>query len=224
MDINKTIRDLIDATIQNPNAYSQDDIKGSVANYTECSDFELSNDDINLGLERIYKYLDVNELSDNKSCIITNSVNGKIARNIIENIHVYCFDNDYYCSMASRIVNKEKNKSDKIEFLFGDISQFFTSDFNSTFNADFIITCPSKHNEAYKDLDSEMTYRQMNSYEYYTKRSIEFLQIGGICLSIVPSSMERYVVSKLLASEKPVSILDTIKFNKGYSFIYIKKI
>lgn len=223
MEINKVIRDLIDARVNNPYAYSDDDIKDSVINYTECSDFELSADDIKLGLSKIYYYLGINEFSENVSCILTNSVNGKIANMITDNIHIYCFDNDYYCSMASKIVNSGKNRMDKIEFLFGDISQFFTSDFYGTFNADFVITCPSQHNEAYKDLDCEMKYRQMNSYEYYTKRSLDFLKIGGVCLSIVPNTMETFIKSALLSLEKPVSILDSISFN-GYSFIYIKKI
>lgn len=223
MDLNKKIRSLIDATVNNPHAYSAEDIKDTVINYSECSDFSISELDIKTGLEKIYGYLKINESSSNISCVITNSINGKIAKSIIDNIFIYSFDNDYYCSMASQIVNSTKNREDKISFLFGDISQFFTSEFNSTFNADFVVTCPSQHNECYKDLDCEMKYRQMNPYEYYTKRSIEFLQSGGICLSIVPNSVEAFVTKQLLSYEKPVSILSSVKF-KDYSFIYIKRV
>ena len=222
MDLNKKIRDLIDAHTSNPYAYSSDDIRQSVINYTECLDFNIKDDDIKKGLNALYNYMGIDEFS-NKSCIITNSVNGKIANYLYENIYIYSFDNDYYCSMVSQIVNAEKNKKDKIQFLFGDISQFFTSEFKSNFKTDFVITSPSQYNNTYQHLDSEMKFRKMNQYEYYTKRSIDFLFVGGICLSIVPTREERFIVNQLMSYDIPVSVLGTIKFDGGYSFIYIKK-
>jgi hypothetical protein len=51
----------------------------------------------------------------------------------------HSFDNEFYCSMASQIVNKDKYKMDKIDYLFGDISHFFTSNFNSNLYAPAII-------------------------------------------------------------------------------------
>lgn len=224
MDINKRIRDLIDARTENPYAYSDDDIKSSLLNYSECSEFLIQDDDLKIGLARLYEYMNINEFSEDKSVIITNSVNGKIANTLSENLHIYCFDNDYYCSMASQIVNQDKNNKDKIEFLFGDISQFFTSEFNNTFSADAVITCPSHFNNTFKKLDSEMKYRQMNSYEYYTKRSIDFLQSGGICMSIIPTSMDSFIKKQIANYNKPVSLLNSLAFGRGYSFIYIKKL
>lgn len=222
MDLNSKIRDLIDAKIKNPYAYNDEDLKYSVIKYTDCSDYDLKESDIELGLKRLYNYLNINSLTKDKSCIITNSVNGKIANLLMDNIYVYSFDNEFYCSMASQIVNKDKYKMDKIDYLFGDISHFFTSNFNSNFKTDFIITCPSRDTDSYQQLDSEMKFRKMNPYEYYTKRSIEFLFDGGLCLSIVPASMERYIIQQLMAYEIPVKILDKINFGE-YSFIYITK-
>jgi hypothetical protein len=224
MDLNKTIRDLIDASISNPYAYNANDIKSSLMNYNECSEFLIHNDDLKIGLDRLYEYLGINEFSNDKSCLITNSVNGRIANALMDNIHIYCFDNDYYCSMASQLVNSEKNQKDKMEFLFGDISQFFSGEFNHNFLVDCVITAPSKFNETYKRLDSEMKYRQMNPYEYYTKRSIEFLTHGGICMSIVPVSVVEFVKKQILDYDKPISFLNAINFSSGYSFIYIKKL
>jgi|688.fasta_scaffold268924_2 hypothetical protein len=222
MDLNSKIRDLIDAKINNAYAYNDEDLKYSVIKYTECSDFDLKESDIEVGLKRLYEYLNMNSLTKNKSCIITNSVNGKIANLLTDNIYINSFDNDFYCSMASQIVNKDKYKIDMIDYLFGDISQFFTSNFNSNFKTDFIITCPSRDTESYKHLDSEMKFRKMNPYEYYTKRSLEFLFDGGLCLSIIPVSMERFVIKQLMEYEIPVKILDKINFGV-YSFIYIIK-
>ncbi len=224
MDRNKAIRDLIDAHVNNPDAYSDKDIASSLIDYSECSEFIIQDADLEIGLNRLYEYMGINEFSNGKSIIITNSVNGKIAKELTENIHIYCFDNDYYCSMASQIVNKEKNEKDKIEFLFGDISQFFTSEFNSNFVADAVITCPSQFNGTYKKLDSEMKYRQMNSYEYYTKRSIDFLHSGGICMTVVPTGMDSFIKKQITSYNKPVSLLNSLAFGRGYSFIYIKKL
>jgi hypothetical protein len=223
MDTNSEIRKLIDASVNNPYAYNKEDLKYSVLNYTECFDFILDDKDIKSGINRLYGYLGINEFTENISCIVSNSVNGNIAKNISDNIHIHCFDNDYYCSMASQIANYDKNQKDKIEFLFGDISQFFTSDFSSNFYADFIVTCPSEFNSAYKSLDSEMKYRQMNAQEYYTKRSIDLLNSGGICMCIIASDLEAFIKNKMVSFEKKVSILGSVKFDKGYSFIFIKK-
>ena len=114
MDLNSKIRDLIDAKIKNPYAYNDEDLKYSVIKYTDCSDYDLKESDIELGLKRLYNYLNINSLTKDKSCIITNSVNGKIANLLMDNIYVYSFDNEFYCSMASQIVNKDKYKMDKI--------------------------------------------------------------------------------------------------------------
>jgi len=223
MDTNTNIRNLIDACVSNPYAYSKDDLRDTVLKYTECFDFVLDSNDIKVGVQKLYDYLGIDEFTMNKSCIVSNSVNGNIARAITDNVYIHCFDNDYYCSMASQISNSEKNKNDKIEFLFGDLSQFFTSEFNSNFKTDFIITCPSQYSSAYKHLDSEMKFRQMNPQEYYTKRSIDFLQSGGICMSIISNELEKFVISRLMSYEKKVSILSSVKFGRGYSFIFIKK-
>ena len=224
MDLNKRIRDLIDARENNPYAYSDEDIKSSLLNYSECSEFIIHDDDLRIGLERLYEYMNINEFSNDVQVMITNSVNGKIAKTLTDNIHIFCFDNDYYCSMASQIVNQDKNKKDKIEFLFGDISQFFTSEFHNNFIVDAVITAPSKYNNTFESLDSEMKFRSMNPYEYYTKRSIEFLQSGGICMSIIQTAMDSYIKKQITSYNKPVSLLNSLAFSRGYSFIYIKKL
>ena len=233
MNQNEQIRKLIDANAETPSVYSDDGIRDACMDYTECLQFPINDDDIKIGLERVYEYLGTSGSQidfngrygmETLSCIVTNSVNGKIAKFVNENITVSCFDNDYYCFRASRIVNVEKNQKDKIQYFFGDISQFFTSPFNSTFSADFVVTCPSQSNECYKDLDCEMKYKQMNPYEYYTKRSIEFLRKDGVCMSVVPTEMENFVVKQLLSYDKPVAILNSLHFTGGYSFIFIKKL
>lgn len=222
-NINNEIRKLIDACVDNPYSYSKEDLRNAVLNYTECFDFVLDDNDVKSSINRLYGYLGINEFSENISCIVSNSVNGNIAKMISDNVYIHCFDNDYYCSMASQIANYDKNKKDKIEFLFGDLSQFFTSTFSSNFYADFIITCPSEFNAAYKDLDCEMKYRQMNPQEYYIKRSMEFLKSGGICMAIISSDLEAFIKNKMLSFDKKVSILGSVNFKKGYSFIFIKK-
>ncbi len=224
MEINSRIREIIDARTSNPYAFSDDNIRDSIAKYSECSDFDVDDLDLSKGLERLYEYANINELSVDKSCILTNSVNGRIARELLDNIHIYCFDNDYYCSMASQIVNSKKNKEDKIEFIFADISQFFTSKYNGNFKADFVITCPSENSNVFKKLDCEMSYRQMNSIEYYTKRSLEFVNVGGIVCSIIPTNKESFIKSQISNYDIPVRVLGSINFTKGYTFLYIKKI
>lgn len=224
MDLNIRIRQLIDAKEKNPSAFSNEGLADAVINYTECSDFDISNSDIESGLKKLYQYAGINEFSYDKSCIISNSVNGKIAKHLSDNIHIYCFDNDYYCSMASQIVNHEKNKMDKIEFIFSDISQFFTFQNNKNFIADFVITCPQANQNTYKHLDYEMKYRMMTPHQYYTVRALEFLQSGGIVCSILPSASVDSVVNQVLKYDSPVQVLGNINFTRGYTFLYLKKI
>lgn len=220
MELNSRIRKLIDARESN-SFYG--DIKESIKDYSECLDYFIQETDLKVGLKRLYQYAEINEFSKDKSCIITNSVNGKIASHLYDNIHIYCFDNDYYCSMVSQIVNQEKNKIDKIEFIFSDISQFFTFKNNKNFIADFVITCANSNQNTFKDLDYEMKYRMLNPYEYYTLRSLDFIQVGGIVLSIVPTLKVDGVISQAMNYESPIRVLDKINF-MGYSFIYLKKV
>lgn len=224
MDLNKRIRELIDGRDYNPSNFNSEILQYTLENYTECSDFVLEDLDIKRGLERLYSYAEINQMSINKSCIISNSVNGRIAKALLDNIHIFCFDNDYYCSVASQIVNTEKNKNDKIEFVFADISQFFTCENNNNFLADIFISCPSLANNTYKKLDCEMRYRTMTPTQYHTFRGLSFVQKGGIVCSIISSGLYDSVVSQIMNFEIPCRLLGSINFTKGYTFIYLKKL
>jgi len=221
MDLNSRIRELVDGKL---NYGLFGDIKDSVKNYTDCLDYNILDSDLRVGLKRLYQLLNINEFSKDISCILTNSVNGKIADALIENIHIFCFYNDFYCSTISQIVNENKNKMDKIEFLFADISQFFTFNYNKNFIADFVINTPNGNQYSYKDLDYEMKYRLLNPYEYYTIRSLEFIQTNGIVLSIIPTNKVNGILELTKNYETPIRLLDRINFTKGYSFIYLKKV
>lgn len=224
MNINGRIRELIDARNRNPYSFNDSSIKDSIINYTECADFEINDSDLSAGLDKLYKYAQINEFSLAKSCIIFNSVNGKVAKHIADNIHIYCLDNDYYCSEISQIVNDEKNKMDKIEFLFSDISQFFTFKNNNNFLADFVINISNSNNHTYKKLDFEMKYRVLTPHQYQTLRSLHFVSSGGVVCMVLPITAVDSVVNQVINSEIPVQVLNKTNFTKGYTFLYLKKI
>jgi hypothetical protein len=223
LNINEQIRKVIDAKVANPYSYDNADISDAVMNYAECLDFTIGNDEIKEGLAKVYKYLRVDELSKGISCIIFNSVNGKIARAISDNIYVSCFDNDYYCFKATQIANYKRYEENMFASYFGDIGQFFASQFYSSIAADFIVACPSESSIAYKDIDSEMIYRKMTPYEYYAKRSMQFLRVGGICMCVVPLSIAKYLKDELSVN-KGTAVLEVLNFKEGYSFIILKKV
>lgn len=165
--------------------------------YDVCSDCLLSAEVCQKVYELIYSILGKDIDDENSACsiVLNNTGNGQIVLNRPKNSLLYVFNSDEYAFNIASVQSSVAEKNKHNEFFKVDISAIFGGAVNNNFNADVVICQGFCRELIYKEVDSEMFYRNLDCQEYFTLRASNLIKKSGLVVSIIPQEIEDKIIS-----------------------------
>lgn len=186
-------------------------------NYDGCDDFLLSKKLI----KEIWKWFSQNllnystigdrDIPASVSILHTNSGAGKILEDAPKNSLITAYNIDYVCKRICDFVCQERKKEGSYYSHLRDISQYFAvCNTDSTRKYSIVITQPSSKMTYYKGVDCVGDEESKDPLDYYTQRSLHFVDEDGFLVVIYEPSqseeMKRIVGGLAVIVEKEIVI------------------
>ena len=188
---NKEIQDTINILPDDYVANKQD--IAYFKSYDGCDDYVIYEHLI----ERIWSYVkshyyNLDSIGDRVlggavSILSVNSGSGKVLEQAPKNTIITAYNNDYTCKRITDFVCQDRALEGKYFSEFKDISQFFAlENTNSSRKYDIVVTQPTEDFKFYEDIDKDEELTKGTPIEYYTHRSLHFVEQNGLLIVICP--------------------------------------
>lgn len=127
------------------------------------------------------------------------------------------FQNQFYCYAIARALNQKKFLNGTYKLRFRDLADYFTNYKGNNLKYNLVLVTPDYTN--YHHIDSDLRFRDLSPFAYYTLRGFFFTRPGGVVYSIIPSKYDQEIRDNMELLEN--SKLNIIKSN-DYSIIQIE--
>ena len=212
--------------------YATEQSKNYYRQYDGCDDFLISDKLI----EEIWEFFNqkILNLSDlgNKdipatvSVLHTNSGAGRILEKAPRNTTLFAFNIDYVCKRITDILCQDKSQKGEYFSNIRDISQYFIArETNNSRKYDIVITQPMPDMTFYRGVECDEELSKSDPLEYYTNRSLNFVEDNGFLVVIYqPNQSEeiRSIVKNLNLKIHHIVKLEDLE-HIGYESIILSK-
>jgi hypothetical protein len=178
------------------NRSSKEDLSMVALEYTGCTDCILSDEACKSIFSAIFETLNISELSSYPfSLALNNTGNGQLILSAPNNASIFVFNSDEIAANIAQVQSSVRESNLNTELYQCDISILFGGDFNSNFNLDAVIVQGTCDREFYTNIDSELFYRSLSPYQYFTLRAKNLIRPGGVVVSIIPTDLVYKVIT-----------------------------
>lgn len=214
------------------NYYATEQSKNYFRQYDGCDDFLVSDKLIsNIWAYFEHKIMNLSELGNKDipatvSVLHTNSGAGKILEKAPRNTTIYAYNLDYVCKKITDILCQDKNQEGSYFSEIRDISEYFIARVtDNSRKYDIVITQPMPKMSFYRGVDCDDELSKKEPLEYYTTRSLEFVEDNGFLVVIYsPKDAKRL---KEIYTKLKVKVKHTVKVkgleDVGYEAVILSK-
>lgn len=169
---------------------SNEDLSMIGLEYSGCIDCILPGEVCEDIFSAIFNYLGFSELSERSLALAMNNTgNGQMILSAPERSSIYIFNSDEIAGNIAQVQSSVRTSNVNTEIYRCDMSIIFGGDFKSNFNLDAVIVQGTCDREFYSNLDSELYYRTLTPYQYFTLRGKDLIRPGGVIVSVIPEDL-----------------------------------
>lgn len=200
--------------------------------YDACDDYLLSD----MLIKKIWDWFDDKlmnfspvgdtDIPASASVLHTNSGAGRILAEAPENTTLFAYNTDYVCKRISDFVCQDRARQGRYFSFMRDISEYFVvCNTDSARKYSIVITQPSSKLKFYRGVDCVGDAESCEPIEYYTRKSLHFVEDGGYLVVIYePKDLEhlKKVISKIDVDIEVKIDIPELKF-VSYEAVILRK-
>ena len=214
------------------NYYATEQSKNYYRQYDGCDDYLISDKLIekiwNFFTKKItnLSFLGNKDIPATVSVLHTNSGAGKILEKAPGNTTLFAYNLDYVCKKITDILCQDKKQKGEYFSNIRDVSEYFIArETDNSRKYDIVITQPMPSMTYYRGIDCDEELSKKEPLEYYTTRSLNFVEENGFLVVIYSPSQSSEL--KKVYKKLKVHLKQTIKVNglgdDGYEALILSK-